>query len=110
MKDYRVESAACPCDQNSSPIEDNIIDVQAKEERVKTAEDVCRVCFSSGTKDNPLLSLCNCTGSAKFIHYLCLKTWLNSKVLEKVDSDLIAYYWRNFQCEICTLFYPCTLR
>lgn len=109
VKDYRIESATSLEDQISSPIEDNIIDIQAKETKATSPEDICRICFGVETViDNPLLSLCNCTGSTKFIHYLCLKTWLCSNVIERVDSDLISYYWKNFQCEICTCFYPCT--
>ena len=31
--------------------------------------DICRVCLSeSSTKDNPLISLCKCNGSLKYIH------------------------------------------
>jgi len=110
IKDYRIESAIMLSDQISSPMEDNIIDIQTKESKSNSPEDVCRICFGIETSsDNPLLSLCNCTGSTKFIHYMCLKTWLSSKALERIGSDVISYYWKEFQCEICTCFYPCKL-
>jgi len=42
--------------------------------------ELCRVCFNhNSTKSNPLLSLCKCSGSIKFIHYQCLKAWVQSR-------------------------------
>eukprot|EP00826_Nyctotherus_ovalis_P046886 TRINITY_DN5337_c0_g3_i1.p1 TRINITY_DN5337_c0_g3~~TRINITY_DN5337_c0_g3_i1.p1 ORF type:complete len:176 (+),score=39.32 TRINITY_DN5337_c0_g3_i1:796-1323(+) len=42
----------------------------------------------------------------KFVHYLCLKTWLYSAAEEKVTAQIISYYWKTFRCEICTAAYP----
>jgi E3 ubiquitin-protein ligase DOA10 len=47
----------------------------------------CRVCLDeASSKINPLLSVCSCAGSAKFIHFECLKTWLEGKLNLRVNS------------------------
>lgn len=110
VKDYRVECSKFPEDQNSSPVEDNIVDLQSKEDKPATVEDTCRICFcTEANPDNPLLSICNCTGSMKFIHYICLKTWLHSNSMEKVNSQIISHLWSSFHCEVCTAIYPCII-
>ena len=44
----------------------------------------CRVCFIEDDDENdPLISPCKCTGSVRYIHYDCLKKWLNSKIVSK---------------------------
>ena len=75
----------------------------------------CRICFS-GEKDkikNPLICPCTCKGSMKFIHYYCLKNWLNLKVeselnssnLEK-DKPTITYNTKDIACELCKTKLP----
>ncbi|GET00217.1 RING finger membrane protein [Rhizophagus clarus] len=39
-------------------------------------EDVCRVCRSEGTEDQPLYHPCKCSGSIRFVHQDCLTEWL----------------------------------
>jgi len=110
VKDYRSESSSLCEDRISSPNEDNVIDLKTKNDCPSSTEDVCRVCFGNEIiKENPLLSLCKCTGSMKYIHFLCVKTWLHSAVEERVTEQLISYYWKSFHCEICTAAYPCTI-
>ncbi len=44
-------------------------------------DNQCRVCFdNSHDRENPLVCLCKCSGSVKYIHYNCLKDWINNKV------------------------------
>lgn len=108
VKDYRCEASNLYEDRISFPKEDSTIDVKTKDDRATGAEDTCRVCFGGETgEDNPLLSLCSCTGTMKYVHYLCVKTWLHSAVEETVAAHFIAYQWKTFHCEICTLPYPC---
>ncbi|KAG9287347.1 hypothetical protein G9A89_023718 [Geosiphon pyriformis] len=38
--------------------------------------DVCRVCRSEGTADQPLFHPCKCAGSIRFVHQDCLTEWL----------------------------------
>ena len=70
---------------------------------------ICRICYGDDTSmENPLISPCICKGSMKFIHYDCLKNWLNSKIEEdiSVDSDnpeveVISYNRKDISCELC---------
>lgn len=45
-------------------------------------EDImCRFCWTGDqTEANPLIGSCKCDGSIKYIHFNCLKLWLESKV------------------------------
>ena len=69
---------------------------------------MCRICFSTETSEaRPLISLCKCMGSMKFVHYSCLKLWLAQKMVASQASQLHAYTWKAFECEICKTPYPC---
>eukprot|EP00126_Sphaerothecum_destruens_P006027 Sdes_comp19176_c0_seq1m9976 len=50
-------------------------------------EDICRVCRSEGSSDNPLFYPCVCTGSIRYIHQECLMKWLQHS--------------RTTKCELC---------
>jgi hypothetical protein len=40
----------------------------------------CKFCWMPATeKENPLISACKCSGSVGYIHYNCLKQWLDAK-------------------------------
>ena len=46
----------------------------------------CRFCWSSGAdQNNPLFSSCKCSGSVGYIHFSCLKSWLDVKKQCKVS-------------------------
>jgi pSer/pThr/pTyr-binding forkhead associated (FHA) protein len=70
---------------------------------------ICRIFYGDDSSiENPLISPCICKGSMKFIHYDCLKNWLNSKIEEdiSVDSDnpeveVISYNRKDISCELC---------
>ena len=72
-------------------------------------KSMCRVCYGDdSTDENPLISPCKCKGSMKYIHYKCLKNWLNSKIEEdiSIDSDnpkneTISYNRKDICCELC---------
>ena len=43
----------------------------------------CRFCLGDSIcSDNPMLNPCKCSGSMKFVHFVCLRTW----ILNKVDA------------------------
>lgn len=54
-------------------------------------ESTCRICMEPNSSDNPLITPCKCSGSVKYIHEECLKTWL---VSQDIDID-------KGQCELC---------
>ena len=76
---------------------------------ISKTKPACRICYGeNNTDENPLIVPCTCKGSMKYIHYDCLKNWLNSKIEEdiSVDSDLaeievISYNRKDISCELC---------
>ena len=70
---------------------------------------ICRICYGDdSTPDNPLIYPCICKGSMKYIHYDCLKNWLNSKIEEDISADsenmeieVISYNRKDISCELC---------
>ena len=69
----------------------------------------CRICYGEESNDeNPLICPCICKGSMKYIHYECLKNWLNSKIEEEMsidnndkDIEYISYNREDICCELC---------
>ena len=62
----------------------------------------CRFCWDSANViENPLLSVCKCSGGVGFVHYTCLKYWLKTKQSENRTFTSWTIYWRTFGCEIC---------
>lgn len=41
-----------------------------------------------------------------FIHFECLKNWLNTKMQRRESDHLISMFWKTFECEICKQAYP----
>ena len=48
----------------------------------------CRICwgFEENKELDPLILACKCKGSVGFIHFQCLKQWINSQKNEKEIS------------------------
>ena len=74
----------------------------------------CRICYGEESNDeNPLICPCICKGSMKYIHYECLKNWLNSKIEEEMpmdnnekDIESISYNRKDISCELCKEKFP----
>ena len=85
----------------------------SEEELSKHPEDErprCRFCWmTNADKENPLFTSCKCSGSVGFIHFECLKNWLEVKKQFKVSPNFSSFYWKSFECEICKKAYPCKL-
>ena len=75
---------------------------------------ICRICYGDDTTtENPLICPCICKGSMKYIHYECLKNWLNSKIEEDIsvdsenpDVEVISYNRKDISCELCKEKFP----
>ncbi len=78
---------------------------------------ICRICFGEEDKNNnmedPLISPCLCKGSMKYIHYKCLKNWLESKIkssplssIELKDKIGMCYCANELICELCKTKFP----
>ncbi|CAG9322036.1 unnamed protein product [Blepharisma stoltei] len=67
---------------------------------VDNNDSSCRICMEHETPKYPLVSPCLCSGSVKYIHEECLKTWLVAQ-----DKDLA-----ESACEICKAKYKMTFK
>ena len=74
----------------------------------------CRICYGKETSiENPLICPCTCKGSMKYIHYQCLRNWLNSKIEAdlSINSEIeeeigITYCCKELSCELCKSKFP----
>ena len=75
---------------------------------------LCRICYGNDTTiDNPLICPCICKGSMKYIHYKCLKNWLNSKIETdlsinpEIEEEVgLTYCAKDLACELCKTKFP----
>ncbi|EAR90253.2 zinc finger protein (macronuclear) [Tetrahymena thermophila SB210] len=70
----------------------------------KTETKTCRICLCEEEQcsENPLLNPCNCKGSCEYMHFECLKHWVESKVHKKYSPPFISTFkWKNLECEVC---------
>ena len=97
---------------NSKNINNNILFNKKKKKQQKS----CRICYGENSgKENPLICPCTCKGSMKFIHFLCLKNWLNSKIESEIkihseEETIISYNKKDIYCELCNTQYPDFIR
>lgn len=56
-----------------------------------------------------MVNLCKCTGSISCVHFLCLKSWMQTKLNTKENEKktVTLYSMKSFNCEICKTPYPC---
>ena len=77
----------------------------------RNLKPTCRICFlTNSDEENPLISPCKCSGSMKYIHYLCLKKCIEIKIIKKSEPNFKFYTWKSFSCEICKSEYPKYIR
>ena len=95
---------------NMKELEQNIMTSNRKEKNVINSKDrVCRICYSGDTdEENPLIHPCSCTGSLKYIHFNCLKYWIeqNIIILEDNYEFFQRYKYKEPICELCKSKYP----
>ena len=101
--------------QNISINESNEIDkkpkklILKKKNKIIQNKPICRICYREDSDEkDPLISPCICKGSMKYIHYKCLKNWLNSKIENDIVKDSydnqvhsITYNRKDISCELC---------
>jgi E3 ubiquitin-protein ligase DOA10 len=86
-------------------------DSSTDEVSVADKAPTCRLCYEPRlTTDNPLLSVCACNGTLKFIHLRCLKVCLQYRLQLRRDPASISYYWSSFECDLCKTMYPSTTK
>lgn len=92
----------CPGDQKSTCGNQEIIATQKCDEN-----SYCRICRSEeNTLNNPLVSLCKCSGSIKFVHAECMKAWYKSKTTIGRTTNTTSYVIKGLECELCKTKIP----
>ena len=84
------------------------------EEKKKTLKKkICRICYiEEDTEENPLIQPCICSGSMKYIHLNCLKHWISTKSLIKIEGNqnYTKYKIKPVECELCKSKLPDYIR
>jgi len=95
----------------------NLKEIQIEHNKIKKVKEpkeaksnrLCRICYGEEENDeNPLLQPCTCSGSMKYIHLNCLKTWINTSVNIKLESSEYCniYSYKPAECELCKTTFP----
>ncbi|CAI2358854.1 unnamed protein product [Moneuplotes crassus] len=83
----------------ASYIEDQSLDESTFEKEFKCN---CRICLSGECdRADPLISICKCSGTAKYIHLTCAKELLKCKMKIKRSQHYISFTWESMICELC---------
>ena len=97
---------------NTDPVFDFIFEAKDSSEYNDVPEDerICKICYSeeNDKQNNPLVHLCNCNGGLRFSHFLCIKKWMETKLVMKENEKktVKSYNIKSFNCEICKTPYP----
>ena len=81
-------------------------------QRKQSKNKICRICYmeEDGPDINPLLDPCICAGSMKYIHYKCLRHWINNKCYSKIENNnnnnCCIYKIKPIECELCKTKFP----
>ena len=87
--------------------------IKKKEPKEPLGNKLCRICYGEeDNEENPLLQPCTCSGSMKYIHLSCLKTWINTSVNIKLESTEYCniYSYKPAECELCKTTFPDFMR
>lgn len=109
VKEFRTEFEYFEGDHNEKSPHKGFEEIH--EVQPPDSDDImCRFCWiGEQSEDNPIIGSCKCAGSIKYIHFNCLKLWLESKVNKKNDTDCHSTLnWKNFECELCKTPYSYT--
>lgn len=69
----------------------------------------CRICYLELSEDDPLLSVCKCLGSVRYIHFSCLQSWAISRSSTKHIDDFLTTIKFRLYCELCKTSIPSKL-
>jgi hypothetical protein len=67
---------------------------------MSTDEYTCRFCFEGPYENNPLIDPCDCSGSVKYVHIQCIRTW------KLTTTNPL---WID-KCQLCLSYYTAYLR
>jgi hypothetical protein len=73
-------------------------------------EITCRYCFLDSIADDKfddlLIIPCKCDGGSKYVHLICLKNWIQSKIVGTNSNNVAKYCWDEVKCEVCKQEWP----
>lgn len=98
----------CLDHQDQSDVESRVSSAAKQDQHSNsTNHGQCKYCWGTDSSlENPCIVPCKCSGSVGFVHFKCLKSWLNLKVTQKQQGNILSLFWRSFECEICKHAYP----
>jgi hypothetical protein len=85
------------------------IELQTLSAKRKKRQNLCRICYCDETEvESPLIQPCSCSGTMKYIHFICLQKWLKSKVVIKASTgeNSVCYTLKQVECELCKTLLP----
>ena len=77
--------------------------------KIKKNKNICRICYGDEDEENnPLIQPCSCSGTMKFIHYECLKHWIETQSCIKIEKNHLytIFILKNLECELCKNKFP----
>jgi hypothetical protein len=116
-KDYFKNFKVISCEElkitdklRTKDLTHQIKDQTANEKDPNETPKTCRYClmesFSDIKEEDYLVSPCACKGEFEFVHMICLKKWIQEKIISKKTEDIIIYEWHNTRCEFCHHRWP----
>lgn len=71
----------------------------------------CRICLTEGdSEDDPLICPCECKGSIKYAHFLCLQKWVCGRTDMEQEARTGAVFIRDMCCELCKAEFPRSIK
>lgn len=61
--------------------DDEHMSKRAKSNEVEVEERVCRYCLEGDVCGDSLISPCECSGSAQYVHLQCLRKWQRMSIV-----------------------------
>lgn len=75
-----------------------------------TSKATCKICLESAEESSDvLISACECSGTCKYAHIKCLKSWIDthiSKANTRQDAKFFILTYKSIACEVCHEIYP----
>ena len=105
----KVENQMDIYDQQSRQVFDADANKTCQEKRMRGEEIQCKDCLSetvaetSDQVSNLMLYICNCNEG---VHFHCLKSWMQYKIISKATQNVTSYQWKKLDCEICLIQWP----
>ena len=104
------EESACANSKLNYTTNDALNCDKSIESATNKEESSCRFCFKAEVKfEDPLISVCNCRGTLRYLHTSCLQIWIKNKCqvdYEYLNPNCFKITLKNFFCEICKKTFP----